>query len=289
MKKFLQMIEVVKRQGDIVVFEASKPHENQRRYSSESFFHFAEHCNPIVFSPTSGDPVDLEGAVDMEKIDDQLKDLRKDPDGTEKYFTLLNAPFKIFSVEVLGDNNYVTVSRDEDQVEVNTACVMAVEQKPGKFIFFSLFTGFVMGKVLETVVISYDMGLIIGALLERLDRETIGVEATRERIKVGSGSDKRVITFRKIIHVRPKRAQVATSEITRRAIDWTHRFAVRGHWRKVDKLGKDRNGDYCVEGHTWVSEHIRGPEDAPLITKTRLVTDQSNVLAPAIPKNKELH
>lgn len=54
-------------------------------------------------------------------------------------------------------------------------------------------------------------------------------------------------------------------------IDWSHRWEVMGHWRKVDTIGKDRGGDYCVEGFTWVKEHIRGPEEMPLVKKPRVV------------------
>jgi hypothetical protein len=56
-----------------------------------------------------------------------------------------------------------------------------------------------------------------------------------------------------------------------KGIEWSHRWSVRGHWRTVPGLGKNREGQYSVTGHTWVSEHEKGPEDAPLITKTRLV------------------
>ena len=43
-------------------------------------------------------------------------------------------------------------------------------------------------------------------------------------------------------------------------LEFTHAFKVRGHWRKIsDKsLGKDRNGNYSIYGHTWVTEYIKG-------------------------------
>ena len=54
-------------------------------------------------------------------------------------------------------------------------------------------------------------------------------------------------------------------------IDWSHRWECRGHWRKVDTVGKDRSGDYNVSGFTWVREHIKGPDNKPLIKKIRIV------------------
>jgi len=54
-------------------------------------------------------------------------------------------------------------------------------------------------------------------------------------------------------------------------IDWSHRWEVRGHWRKCDGIGKDREGKRCVNNFTWVKEHEKGPEDLPLIKKTRII------------------
>jgi hypothetical protein len=56
-------------------------------------------------------------------------------------------------------------------------------------------------------------------------------------------------------------------------IDYTHRFEVEGHWRVVSGVGKDREGVYQVAGRTWVVPHTRGPEDAPLIPKIRVLMD----------------
>ncbi len=43
-------------------------------------------------------------------------------------------------------------------------------------------------------------------------------------------------------------------------LEYSHAFKVRGHWRRIDvkSIGKDRNGDYKIEGFTWVIDHIRG-------------------------------
>lgn len=53
-------------------------------------------------------------------------------------------------------------------------------------------------------------------------------------------------------------------------IDWSHRWEVRGHWRKVHGIGKNRAGEYIVIGSTWVREAIKGPEHLPLVQKTRI-------------------
>lgn len=58
-----------------------------------------------------------------------------------------------------------------------------------------------------------------------------------------------------------------------RVIDWSNRWWVRGHWRRLeaDKTGKDRSGEYIVKGFTWITEHLNGPEHAPIKTQVRII------------------
>jgi hypothetical protein len=53
---------------------------------------------------------------------------------------------------------------------------------------------------------------------------------------------------------------------------WSHRFEVRGHWRKIDdaSIGKNRAGEYNKLGFTWVNEHEKGPKELPLVEKVRV-------------------
>jgi hypothetical protein len=79
--------------------------------------------------------------------------------------------------------------------------------------------------------------------------------------------------IRKLVHILPKNATDSDKQIVENlaaTIDWTHRWQVRGHWRRVTGIGKNRAGEYVVSGYTYVSEYEKGPEDAPLIKKTRL-------------------
>jgi hypothetical protein len=108
--------------------------------------------------------------------------------------------------------------------------------------------------------------------LDRLYHSDIGVEDVKERIKLGSGQGKTVHTIRHIVRVVPKGEKATTRPaFGGKDVNWSHRWAVRGHWRKHDGLGKNRAGEYCVQGFTWVTEHLRGPEEAPLIQKVRVV------------------
>ena len=51
----------------------------------------------------------------------------------------------------------------------------------------------------------------------------------------------------------------------------TFRWEVSGHWRKMDGVGKNMEGIYCVENRTWVSEHEAGDKKLPLIKKIRVI------------------
>ena len=54
-------------------------------------------------------------------------------------------------------------------------------------------------------------------------------------------------------------------------LEYSHAFKVRGHWRKIDEksIGKDRNGDYKIEGFTWVTEYVKG--EGELVNRVRIV------------------
>lgn len=78
-----------------------------------------------------------------------------------------------------------------------------------------------------------------------------------------------------IIHVVPKKSKKEdVVPIFRGTIDWSHRWEVMGHWRRVSGIGKDRNGVHCLPGLTWVREHEKGPEEAVLVKKMRVIDDE---------------
>jgi hypothetical protein len=54
-------------------------------------------------------------------------------------------------------------------------------------------------------------------------------------------------------------------------MEWTHQWRVCGHWRNIPGRGKDPRGVYNQKGRTWVTDHIKGPDDKPLKEKYRIV------------------
>lgn len=256
MKKFLEMIEIAKRKGVVATSQDGRLARfpaNTEFGRDLNFWKVIEECHPFVFAPKNEAPID---------IDDDLKTLLG-PDQRD-----LDAPFKVFSIEVAGQS--ICVPRDHDKIQTYVDCILVCELKPKEFVYFALCETRNGPETDRFIFSSNAEGAIVEEFLKRLNREATGLEHVRERIKIGTGSDKKTVTFRKVVHVRPRKSTISDS-LNSRQIDWTHRWAVRGHWRKTHGYGKDRDGNYCVEGMTWVSEYEKGPEDAPMVKKTRII------------------
>lgn len=95
----------------------------------------------------------------------------------------------------------------------------------------------------------------------------------RSKIKIKTASgQKDFIKLKPIIVVKKKTAEFQESLSPRlKNIDWSHRWEVRGHWRKIEGLGKNREGLYQVKDFTWVKNHTKGPAEALLVQKTRRI------------------
>jgi hypothetical protein len=191
----------------------------------------------------------------------------------------LDCPFQTIAIE-MADGPICSPPEDYGiDWDVYIYCIVVREVEPKKFESASLvkavnkMTGDMMFNiVLETKTLNE----IVQKLMDRLNSKSssVGFENIRSHaIKLGSGKSKDSFRVRRIVHVVPKKEQQAYSQRYEK-VDWSHRWLVRGHWRKVDGVGKDRAGDYSTNGFTWVTDHEKGPESAPLITKTRLVAEQ---------------
>lgn len=52
-------------------------------------------------------------------------------------------------------------------------------------------------------------------------------------------------------------------------LEYSHCFRVRGHWRRFDGIGKNRQGIREINGYTWVKDYTKG--EGELIKKVRVV------------------
>lgn len=90
-------------------------------------------------------------------------------------------------------------------------------------------------------------------------------------LKKGVGKDSYRHEIKQIIHIRKKIRKCESSQYNGKVVDWSHRWRVRGHWRKLQGVGKDRHGEYAIKGFTWVKDFVKGNENLPLIEKTRVL------------------
>jgi hypothetical protein len=186
----------------------------------------------------------------------------------------MDAPFRVFSIEIGGKSLIGSLDMSGSGAPpLSYSCIMAVEYEPRRYLYFSNMGVIVENKWQHRVVCMTGLEDLVQPFIDRLNRSETGVQRVGLRIKVGSASKKEVVEIRKITYVSPTRYMPNSQSVSSAPIDWSHRWFVRGHWRKIEEnaLGKDRAGDYCVHGNTWVKEHEKGNPNKELIHKVRLV------------------
>lgn len=181
-----------------------------------------------------------------------------------------SSPFSSFSAEPLEGCFTYTILHPKEQhsFTLKISCILVEEYEPDKYMVY-VYAPEALGMKISASNGVYHKAVC--ALLERMNSALIGSESVKEHVKMKIRGEKIVKTIRKITYVRAKKSDSFKSPVTGRDIDWSHRWFVRGHWRKCDSLGKNRAGEYCVKGHTWVSEHVKGPEHLETVSKVHLV------------------
>ena len=233
--------------------------------ASHDFLNLLKECHPFVFFPN-----DTEG--------------KHYPD---PYEGELDTPFPVISIEVI--NHAISIPAPNTPIEemVWISCLIVHEVQPKKYEFYASFQRNIK-KNNEIVRINGLLGPIkeeddhyvvfksfVAEYLNRLHKEKIGVTGRLENIKYKIGSEKKFLRPKNITYVSPVKYIQTTESNSHKNITWTHRWEVRGHWRKTSTIGKDRDGNYCVHGYTWVKPSIKGPQNSPLIKKSRLVMNYS--------------
>lgn len=231
---------------------------NEKRSLNEEEIGYLKASQPIVFfegpTKTVGFP-ELNG------------------NGEPVFAPSIDAPFKIFSIENF--NNKPLELYESENGEINEIlCIVVIEVEPKRFGFLTYARSQHSGYT--RLLRSKEEAPIVEQYVNKLNRWQIGFENTRQTVKLGSGKNKETHRIRKIVYVCPKGEYEKQNEKLGKQIDWSHRWLVRGHWRKCEgSLGKDREGLHCIPNYTWVVDHVKGPEDKILIAdKTRLVKNR---------------
>jgi len=115
--------------------------------------------------------------------------------------------------------------------------------------------------------------------LQRINDGAMAVEETKQAVLIPRADrphKRKPHEIRQIVRIMPRALydrRQALPVTPGGIIDWSHRWEVRGHWRRVHGIGKDRTGAYVVTGFTWVKNFTKGPHDKPLVIKTRVALD----------------
>lgn len=255
MKYFLKMLDTFNEKGllnfdsEALKLTGKTASHGVRGLNEEAFITFGKSCRPFVFTPKSNGPP-TEYPMAINEIED--------------------APFECFSIEATGDRPLTSPKNGDAPVEI--WAMMVCEFAPKEFIAYSLVN--VLGKwaVVVTGNSEPETNGLIQHYIDRISKEKSGLEIVNVKQKIGSGKLKTFHKIKSVIHITGSPSRYSGSYGSRE-VDWTHRFEVRGHWRKFPGIGKDRQGSYSVVGFTWIDSYVKGSEELPLIKKQRIVQD----------------
>lgn len=206
---------------------------------------------------------------------------------------ILDLPFKECFFEIYGHtiSNAGTFSGSDyhrlgindlvgANIDVDICGIFVQEIRPGKYDFTNLFRTSSVHEGLNKVLFFLNKNngneaskSYVKTFLDVLTKENRGLIKYNHYEKIKFNGEKFQTRIKDVICVGRKQDQKEESRAFNIKIDWTHRWEVSGHWRKISGIGKDREGNYCIEGFTWIIEHERGPEDKVLIKKTRIINN----------------
>jgi len=200
----------------------------------------------------------------------------------EKYqerFDKIDLPFQTcFFEETL---SRVVLHNQSTVVNAAARCIFVHEERPREYLYVMLLatgnTEIVSGGMFNAARVERDELSLGGAnaltIIRTFSRlvhsSKLGKDSHRPFIKVGTGKHKRTVRPSMVIRVAPKNDYEGVTPLGSH-IDWASRWEVRGHWRAISGIGKNRDGEYGVQNWTWVIPHVKGPEDKIVIKKPRI-------------------
>lgn len=255
---------------DVSVYQLSKMIEKVRQCGvvygdSNHFYDCVSKTMPFVYLREPKEVVDSISEINEENLE-RVSDLDKKFD----------APFSNFSVEtfnpISNKSGALLVNFDGDKISC-IHCSLYYEISPKSFGVYSLISD---ENNKSFYVTHHRQSLVLSKHLEMINSSLTGYEKVSEKIRLGNGQNKYFHKINRVIYCRNKDIPTNIDYIKNGKIDWTHKFMVRGHWRKTDSIGKDRAGEYIVPGFTWVTEHEKG--DGILINKIRIIDQTAQIL-----------
>lgn len=275
---FKKMLDVAKTHGVMDVTDETKasalvglhmskmPHKFNKKSARDTFFEYAKESKIFIFKEVSHNEVFVTAEEQLHKLPDSI-------------------PFPCIFIEQIEREGSIGTAFQRGpsgpEYPINLKGLLVKEIAPYDYDFFFLMEvnkneyAVIRAKSRDKEDKDFS-GMAANTLdfaLKGLRRDDVGIASVNEKVKIkteASGSE--FFKIKKIIYVVPKKEREIFVPREAKEIDWSHRWLVRGHWRRTDSIGKDRDGNYCVRGFTWVTEHEKGPEEAPLVAdKVRVV------------------
>lgn len=250
MKKFLELIRIIKQQGGLYHFDGEKI--TQGLYPQNLVLNFIDQIQPFVLPKFNNG---------------ELIEYSSDQFGEEDYAQ----PFPAMSIEVMDSYSAITNSRFPSPLYLH--CIVLFDKVPGveSENVMVLLVQFDLDSGKMAFIFPYEEFKSMAALLLKVinsNESLVGVEKTSQPINIApSGERKKYANIKKVIYILPKGKK--RDHLATRQIEWTHRWWTRGHWRMVTGMGKNREGLYCESGRTWVVEYQKG--EGELVNKVRIV------------------
>lgn len=309
MRNFIRLCDIARLQGKFTEDLEIKNKETGRSTNGfvwnntpDWFHNYLSQAQPFVFDYT---PVEFT-INDVFRNENEFNEWKDSSGKVETVFEAkgdFDLPFPIITIEFLNSQSFSIGTKHDDEIlkerfidallqsnsnlsysqaeesynsipKQSYPVCLIVEKAPKVYIGYILSTNENNSTALSRIYAIDDKVVthILRNYLPLINSNEVGVEIVNKKIKIGSGQSKHIRNINKVIHITPKQNR-DKYYINGRKIEFSHRFLVRGHWRKISEhsLGKNRAGEYSIAGMTWVTEFQKGDKELPLIKKVRLV------------------
>lgn len=159
--------------------------------------------------------------------------------------------------------------------------LLVIESKPQEYMYFPYVENYkehdyskivYNGLPTEDKITLRTANNIVMDILKKLKNanNTIFVNENYQ-FKLKKEGQKKINKIKEVIYITSdikKISSVNKSNIVKKC---GYRFDVRGHWRVVNGMGKNRQGEYCINNYTWVRPCVKGDESLPHISKIRVI------------------
>jgi len=212
---------------------------------------------------------------------------------------VLNLPFQTTWIECAGDHNLFHFSNGKEEWGCVYLC--AHEKSPGNYIFLTAIQNLkaatkesISQMNIQDAIAYASMEFLIiekgddskfyellfkctNKVINSIQKSDVGTISYGGSVRIRTSKGKERKKIRNVVVCGKKKdiESVAREQFSKE-VNWSHQWEVRGHWRRCDTIGKDREGKYCVEGFTWIKNHLKG--EGTFIKKVRVFDKQEEAV-----------